>query len=210
MGRAREGGRARFTMGGQTQESTITAWEPGRRLAYRGDENADGTFMAFEYLIEGRDGGSTVLRFVHSGFLGDDWEAEYDALKKGNPMYLCKLAAYVEHFAGRTANATMLKIGPKLPDSAKVWSVFGSEFGFGADPATGDGSRIAIAGLAAADGVVRYAGLPTYVVVSTPDSIHAFMHAQDHVVVEQHSFADDADPEQIEQAWQAWLDRSFA
>ena len=30
--------------------------------------------MAFEYLIEGRDGGSTVLRLVHSGMLGDDWE----------------------------------------------------------------------------------------------------------------------------------------
>src|SRR3954471_15982240 len=99
MGRSeiepREGGTTRFTMFGQTQTGTVTAWEPGRRFAYRGDDNPDGTFMAFEYLIEGVGGGSTVLRFVHSGFLGDDWEAEYDALTKGDPMYVRKLVAYV-------------------------------------------------------------------------------------------------------------------
>ena len=34
-----------------------------------------------------------MLRLVNSGFLaGDDWEAEYDALRKGDPMYLRSLA----------------------------------------------------------------------------------------------------------------------
>src|SRR5919197_6306817 len=54
------GGRTRMSMPGWTAESTVTAWEPGRRFAYQGDEAPDGTFMAFEYLIEGRAGGSTA------------------------------------------------------------------------------------------------------------------------------------------------------
>src|SRR5690242_13024269 len=93
----RLGGRTSWTMGEDTSYSTVTAWEPNRHLAYQGDENPDGTFMAFEYLIEGRDRGSTVLRFVHSGFLGDDWEQQYDALRDGDPMYLRKLALYLKY-----------------------------------------------------------------------------------------------------------------
>src|SRR5262249_46041662 len=83
-----EGGVGRMSMPGFTGESTITAWEPGRRFAYRSEPGEDGSFMAFEYLIEGREGAATALRLVHSGILSGDWEAEYDALKKGNPLYL--------------------------------------------------------------------------------------------------------------------------
>src|SRR6266508_1792001 len=85
----RQGGAVRTDFGGFVMESTITAWEPGKRLAYQSAEGPEGTLMAFEYLIEGRGGGKTAIRFVHSGFLGGDgWEAEYDALKKGDPAYL--------------------------------------------------------------------------------------------------------------------------
>src|SRR5262245_24964779 len=100
----RDGGAVRMDMGAFVAEATITTWEPGRRLKYQGQPGEDGAFMAFEYLIEGRGGGSTVLRLVHSGFLGgDDWEQEYDALRKGNPLYLRTLEQYLRHFAGRTA-----------------------------------------------------------------------------------------------------------
>lgn len=52
-----EGGRTRMTLPGMTGEGTVTAWEPGKRFAYRSDEASDGQFMAFEYLIEGRADG---------------------------------------------------------------------------------------------------------------------------------------------------------
>src|SRR5260370_34432021 len=58
--------------------------------------------MAFEYLIEGRDGGSTVLRVVHSGLLGDNWQDEYDALRRGWLFHLHTLREYLTHFPGRT------------------------------------------------------------------------------------------------------------
>src|SRR5258708_12055250 len=48
----RVGGKGRMTMGEYTQESTVTAWEPGRRLAYRSAANPHGTLMASEYLLE--------------------------------------------------------------------------------------------------------------------------------------------------------------
>src|SRR5690348_3767268 len=66
----RVGGRGSMDLGGHAEESTVTAWEPGRRLALRTAYNPDGTFAAFEYVVEGRDGGGAVLRLVHSGFLG--------------------------------------------------------------------------------------------------------------------------------------------
>src|SRR4051812_3865815 len=60
----REGGAASMTMPGFTASSTVTAWEPPHRFGYRGEPGEDGAFMAAEYLVEGRDGGGTVLRFV--------------------------------------------------------------------------------------------------------------------------------------------------
>ena len=56
-------------------------WDPARRLAYGSGEAPDGRFIAYEFLIEGRAGGSTVLRAVTSGFLpGDDWAEEFEAM----------------------------------------------------------------------------------------------------------------------------------
>ena len=43
------------------------------------------------------------MRVVHSGMLGDDWENEYDALRRGWPFHLNTLREYLAHFAGRTA-----------------------------------------------------------------------------------------------------------
>ena len=82
----REGGVVAMDTGGHREEAVITAYEPGKRLATRTATAGDGRFMAFEYLIEGRDGGSTVLRVVHSGLLGDNWQDEYDALRRGWPF----------------------------------------------------------------------------------------------------------------------------
>jgi len=96
------GGTVTLTIGDFSERSTITAWDPLKRLAYRGAEGADGSFHAMEYLIEGRRGSSTVLRFVHSGFLSDDSAAEFeDQTSHGWDRYLHTLAQYLTYFSGR-------------------------------------------------------------------------------------------------------------
>ena len=81
----RLGGKVRQAFGGEVSESTITAWDPPRRFVDEGTPGPDGVVHAMEFTLEGRSG-TTTVRFVHSGFLGDDWESEYEALAEGDPM----------------------------------------------------------------------------------------------------------------------------
>ena len=207
----REGGRGSMSLGGFVQGSTITGWDEGKRFALRSDTNPDATFMAFEYLIEGRDGGSTVLRFVHSGLLGDDWEAEYDGLSTGDRMYLLKLATYVANFAGRTSTHNMFLVGPLVADKAAAFAGFAQAFGLAGDVAEGAKTTVAVDGLAPTDGVVAFANVPTYLGVRTADGMYSLIHGyNDAVVVEYHAFNDDVDIQAIEHAWQTWLATAFA
>ncbi len=207
----REGGRTSLTMGDTTEEATVTAWEPAKRFAYRSDENPDGTFMAFEFLIERRGQGSTVVRFVHSGFLGDNWEAEYDAISKGNGIYLRKLAAYLEHFPGRTSASNVFVLGPQVPDQERVWAAFKGALGLTGTVAEGDPVRLEVEGLTSVEGVVEFVDAPTFLGVRTSDGLYVLIHGLGGtVVVEYHSYLGEVDPHGIEGAWQAWLARSLA
>jgi uncharacterized protein YndB with AHSA1/START domain len=206
----REGGAVQSDMGGFVMTSTITAWEPGKRFAYTGAPNPDGTFMAFEYLLEGRGGGSTVLRYVHSGFLGDDWEAEYDALSIGDRMYLEKLAAYVKHFAGRTGFHAFVP-GPQVADQEKVWTAITGAFGLTGAVSEGGKAVVSVPGLPSANGVVAFARQPHYLGVSTDEGLYVLLHGfQDTVVAEQHDYTGVTDGTEAESAWQTWLTRTFA
>jgi uncharacterized protein YndB with AHSA1/START domain len=202
------GGRNRMSLLGFANESTTTAWEPGRRYAFRSDDNPDGTFMAFEYLIEGRDGGATVLRYVHSGMLGDDWEAEYDGLRKGTMMYLLKLRAYLSHFEGRATTYTLFLPGAPVADQATVWSAFLDVFGLTKPEGV---ARVAVEGLPPVEGVVEFASEPVYLGVRTPSGMYALIHGyRDAVVVAYHDFGSGLDEGTVAAAWQDWLTSTFS
>lgn len=206
----REGGTTRMSLGGFIEEGTVTAWEPGRRFGFRSGENPDGSVMAFEYLIEGRAGGSTVLRVVHSGILGDDWEEQYDALSTGGFMYMRKLAAYLKHFPDRTATYSMLLHGPQVADKERVWSAFAEVLGVADTVAPGDRGRLAVEGLEPVAVVVEFAEPPIYLGARTADGLYALIHGyRDSVVAEYHNFTTAVDEKDIEQAWQAWLTHRF-
>jgi uncharacterized protein YndB with AHSA1/START domain len=206
----REGGTNRLDLMGFVQESTITTWDPGKRLALRGPDAPDGTFMAFEYLIEGRAGGSSVLRFVHSGILGDDWEAQYDGLKEGDPMYLKKLAAYLRYFKGRVARHNLFLAGPQVPDVDRVWPAFAAALSLPGPITPGARVRFAVPGLPEAEGVVDFVSEPHFVGVRSADGIHMLIQGYQHaVVVEYHGFSDEEDEKEIESAWQSWLSDTF-
>ncbi|GAA4584898.1 SRPBCC domain-containing protein [Planotetraspora phitsanulokensis] len=207
-----EGGAVRMTIAGHTDESTITAWEPMKRLAHRSPVGDDGAFMAFEYLIEGRAGGSTVLRMVQSGVLGGDWETEYDALNEGWDVYLHSLAQYLAHFPGRRA-AVVTIIKPQAADRDKAWTAIKAELGVTDEIAVGDRVHLTIDGAPPVEGVVDYDGLPTFIGVRSADGLYRFIHSgplRGDVVVLGHHIYSDVDPEPAQQAWQSWLDRVFA
>nr|BFE55473.1 hypothetical protein GCM10017745_89000 [Saccharothrix mutabilis subsp. capreolus] len=122
------GAAIRGAFGGYEPAHPITGWEPGKHLAYGGEPAPDGRKLAYEFLIEGRDHGSTVLRMVVSGFLpGDDWHDEFEAMTAGGAMFWRTLVEYLTHFAGRTArpvtvwaprSATGRRCGPACTPSS--------------------------------------------------------------------------------------------
>jgi uncharacterized protein YndB with AHSA1/START domain len=204
----RVGGRNSLTMAGQTEESTVTSWEPGSHLGFRTPEGPEGTFMAFEYLIEGRAGGGTVLRLVHSGFLGDDWETEYEAMQAGWDLYLHKLDQYLTYFPGRAAT-TVSAFRPGAGPSARTAETLKQAMGLEGEVKTGDRVHLEIPGLDPVDGVVTFTHLPILLAVRTEDGIYGFIHSGDErgnvLVLGHHLFAGGADPDKSAQAWQAWL-----
>ena len=195
-----------FTMFGETSRSSITAWEPGHRYATQEDKNPDGTFMAMEWLIESRDGGGAVVRFVHSGLLGEDWEAEYKALSVGDSAYLRKLAVYVEHFAPRTAKNSLFLPGPITKDA---WAAMTAAVGVGADAAEGQPARLDVAGIEPVAGTVEFVVPPSFVGMRTDDAMYMLIHGYNDAVFATAHYFDDRDPSAETEAWQNWL-KGFA
>jgi hypothetical protein len=164
--------------------------------------------MAFEYVIEGREGGSTVLRFVHSGFLaGDDWEAEYEALKLGDPAYVQKLAQYLTYFRGRKATP-ISAFGPQV-DRDRAWAVFKRALGLSGDVAAGDRVNVTPEGLSRIEGEVDYVS-PDFLGVRTGDALYRFIHGLGGTVVVGHHIYSDVNQQETERAWQTWVEKAFA
>jgi uncharacterized protein YndB with AHSA1/START domain len=191
-----------FDMFGNTSTSAITAWEPGHRFATQEEKNPDGTFMAFDWLIEARDGGGAVVRFVHSGMLGEDWEAEYNGLSAGDQAYLKKLGVYLAHFAPRTARNGMFLPGPVIKDS---WAALTAAVGAGADAADGQPARLTVPGIEPAEGTVEVVSSPSFVGMRTEDAMYTLIHGYNDMVFATAHFFDDRDRSAELQAWQDWL-----
>ena len=205
----REGGTVRTAFGDYNPEATVTAWEPPRRFAYRAGPAEDGRFIAYEFLIEGRGGGSTVLRMVTSGFIpGDDWEAEYDAMTKGGALFFRTLVEYLTHFPGRTA-VPITAFGPPVTDWERAWAALDHALGLTGRGTEGDRVRFTPEGLEPIDGVVYFVNADT-LGIRTNDALYRFLRGfRGPMVVAHHRFKD-VDPQRTAGAWQSWLARVFA
>jgi len=203
-----EGGGIRTAMPGFTMEASVTAWEPPTRLETKSPEVPDGSVHAFEYLVEGRDKGSTVVRWVHSGFLGDNWEAEYEGLSEGDPMYFDKLAKYLRYFRGRIATPVSA-FGPQIADRDEAWATLYRALGLSERPALDDRVKLTPEGLPVLEGVVDYLS-PSFLGVRTDDGLYRFMHTFDASVgLGHHIFVDGLDQAETEGAWRDWLAKVF-
>jgi uncharacterized protein YndB with AHSA1/START domain len=201
----RLGGTVRQNFGGEVSESTIAAWDPPHHFADEGTPGPDGVVHAMEFTLEGRSG-TTTVRFVHSGFLGDDWEAEYEALSEGDPMYIHQLAQYVRFFRGRPV-AIVEHFQPEIKDRAAAMAILRNAMGLGDAAAVGDTVRLDPAGLGAVEGAVDYAA-SSIIGVRTDDALYrfAFIPMGGGIYMGHHLYRDDVDVAAATAGWASWLE----
>jgi uncharacterized protein YndB with AHSA1/START domain len=186
------GGAVRTAFGGYTPTSTITAWDPPRRLAYGTPEAEDGRRIGYEFLVEGRAGASTVVRVVTSGFLpGDDWADEFEAMRGGLGMFYRTLAEYLDHFAGR-AGTPVTVFGPPVTDWDRTWTNL---------RATLDRSPLK-------DGTAYFDNGQT-LGVRTPHALYRFLTGFRGPLMTAHILFSDVDSNE-ENTWRAWLEEVTA
>lgn len=139
----REGGTATasFGPGPEMQISgRVAAWDPPNRVVFDGGEDVVG--LAFEWIVEARDGGTCVVRLVNSGFgSGEDWDAQYDAMEGGWQIFLRNLQLHLQDFGGETATA-MLPMASWAGPRDRAWAALTDSLAIFSAPAVGD--RVAL------------------------------------------------------------------
>ncbi len=105
----REGGAATASFGPGPEMQVagrVAAWDPPHRVVFDGGEGVEG--LAFEWLIEARDGGTCIVRLVNTGFgSGAEWDGQYDGMSEGWRLFLLNLRLHLEHFRGQTAQTSL-------------------------------------------------------------------------------------------------------
>jgi uncharacterized protein YndB with AHSA1/START domain len=201
------GGLVRLRVGDFVVESRITGWDPPHRLEVIGGSEEEP--MAFEYLVEARDGGSTVLRFAQSGFLGDNWETEYEAMSAGWDHYFHTLGQYLRHFFGRPVTF-VLADGPEASAAPEAWPRLLAALGLNGRPVVGD--RVRLTGPDPAEGEIDYV-LDSFLGVRAEDALYRF-HGRSllgmPVAVGHHVFRPDVDADKEAERWRNWLVEAFA
>lgn len=96
------GGQIWISFGGPMEGAVhIVRWEPERHLGTLEAAVGDRKPLTQDWILEARDGGTTMLRFVHAGFESGDWDDEYDSLLHGWDVFMGNLQCYLERHAGR-------------------------------------------------------------------------------------------------------------
>ncbi len=137
----REGGAATASFGSAPEmqiSGRVVAWEPPHRIVFDGGEGVPG--LAFEWIVEARDGGTCIVRLVNSGFgSGEQWDDQYDQMQEGWKLFLLNLRLHLTHFRGQDATPILpmaMWPGPKR----QTWQALTSALGIPESPSVG--SRI--------------------------------------------------------------------
>lgn len=191
-----------------------TAWDPPHHFGVRMEQGE--WFNALEYVIEGRGGGTSVLRYVHSGVFMDDWDNQYDAVSQHTDFYLHTLGQYLQYFDGRPATYIgEVPGGLQGPDRSSGEDGFDrlrAALGVDADVTDGQTVTLPVDEPGPTDGVVDYAA-PHFLGVRTSNGLYRFFGRNafgSPVGMSIHLFGPMDDPDVVRSAWQGWLVRSLA
>jgi uncharacterized protein YndB with AHSA1/START domain len=151
----RDGGEIVFDWGGYGRETgRVTAWEPPRRIVYEGEGDHA---LAYEWLVESRDGGTCVVRLVNSGFgEGGDWDEQFDGMSMGWTLFLENLRLQRTHFAGVGARASIPTVMVPGPGAA-AWAALCEAIGVPATLRAGDRFSASHDGVPSLTGIVATA-----------------------------------------------------
>ena len=135
----REGGETVSQFGpgeSMTVRGRVRVWDPPHRVVFDGGDEGEG--MAFEWLVEARDGGTCVVRLVHSGFgSGDEWNDQFDGMDAGWRMFLHNLGLHRRYFPGQRGLAVQ-PLGMAAVGLDEAWATLTEALGIPAAPSEGD------------------------------------------------------------------------
>jgi uncharacterized protein YndB with AHSA1/START domain len=115
---------------GMDSVAKTTVWDPPRRFAAESpDLGPDAPKMATEWIVEGRSGGTCIVRVVHSLFAStDDWDNQLESVESGWPGFFRVLRLYLTHFTGQSCAAIQL-LGFASGPEASAWEALTQPLG---------------------------------------------------------------------------------
>jgi hypothetical protein len=190
------------------------AWEPPAHLHVRHERGH--WFNALEFTIEARAGGTTLMRYMHSGIFVDDWDTQYDGVSQHTDFYLHTLGEYLRHFQGRPVSYIGdVPMGIEAPAGtarADGFERLQRALGLAGAASEGAAVRLTPAGLPAVTGVVNYRR-SNFIGVRSRDALYCFFGRNAFgrpVAMSIHSFADGVDAERAKRDWQRALADSLS
>jgi uncharacterized protein YndB with AHSA1/START domain len=104
---------------GMDSVSTITEWDAPHRFVKEGSWGPNAPTVATEWIVEARDGGTCLVRVVHSLFADtDDWDGQLTGVESGWPSFFRILRLYLEHFPGQPSSQIQLLA---MPEASGAW-----------------------------------------------------------------------------------------
>jgi uncharacterized protein YndB with AHSA1/START domain len=194
--------------------SGAQVWDPPHHLAVRMEQGD--WFNALEFVIEGREGGKSTLRYMHSGIFQDDWDSQYDAVQQHTDFYLHTLGEYLGHFEGRPVTYVGEVPGgiqgPPSSTGPDGFERLQEALGLSTQAREGDRARLAPEGLEPIEGTIDYRR-PNFLGVRSADALYRFFGRNafgSPVGMSIHVFADGVDAEKTRLDWQRWIDAALA
>lgn len=140
--------------GGMVSSAQITEWQPPHRfVATDTTWLQGGPPVATEWTVQAMDGGTCLVRVVHSLFASTaDWDDQLEGTEHGWPSYFRVLLHYLRYHAGE-ASAAFVGMATSQQPAAATWQIMVQAFG-GGEPQVGQPLRIEAAGVATLAGTV--------------------------------------------------------
>jgi uncharacterized protein YndB with AHSA1/START domain len=204
---------------GMDVEATQTAWDPPHHFAGEAEMGPGAPRLATEWFVEARDGGTCVVRVVHSLFASsDDWDDHLESIESGWADYFEILRLYLTHFRGQRCSTFQLMAMAPGPAS-QVWDRVTASLGL-ADVQPGRPCR-AVPAAPRLAGLVERTGSPGHphqllIRLDQPTSgiAHLFALGMGSVVcvsVRLYLYGDQAPAAALQQepTWNSWRDALF-